>query len=510
METEEKEDRGSGRSQNVVHTLPRSMASVPQFLTGPLERIDPDAGSTQVLVITPDAETALALAEAVLRLTGPAGIELLPVTSARRAARIITDRPIAAAAGAPRDLRDLVRSSHLKLEGVKTVVLAWAEEILAGDAEDVEALEAVMNELPKDAASVVVTSRSETRVNAFAERYLRRAPREETVEPEDATPPVDVRFLTVSGGSRIKSLRRLLDDMDPPSAAIVVSSDESEKTVKGLLRTLGYHEGSTAVRISRGPIEPATYAAIFYDAPVARAEMAPAVEAGCVVLVALVEPRERETLKRVAGGDVRPFSLSSPGLTARDKEAAVRRELATCSILASRPVRCWRSRHCSSATMGSRLPRRRCGCWKRSDSTRKLRNRHVRHGMHFLPVRRPGCREKARAGSRAGAATTGEDGLTGMRTEAVVSGIRVASPGVPRGGARQIMERDVHPGAIDNEPVVSPDRRLDRGHFRCDVQREERRADPPRSARNHRSKAHPGLQVSPGCQVRRHLQNLQS
>ncbi len=340
METEEKEDRGSGRSQNVVHTLPRSMASVPQFLTGPLERIDPDAGSTQVLVITPDAETALALAEAVLRLTGPAGIELLPVTSARRAARIITDRPIAAAAGSPRDLRDLVKSSHLKLDGVKTVVLAWAEEILAGDAEDVEALEAVMNELPKDAARVVVTSRSETRVNAFAERYLRRAPREETVEPEDTTPPVDVRFLTVSGGSRIKSLRRLLDDMDPPSAAIIVSSDESEKAVTGLLRTLGYHEGSTAVRVSRGPIEPATYAAIFHDAPIARTELAPAVEAGCVVLVALVEPRERETLKRVAGGDVRPFTLSSPGLTARDKEAAVRRELATVldSGIASREV----------------------------------------------------------------------------------------------------------------------------------------------------------------------------
>ena len=44
MDTEERDERGSGRSQNVVHTLPRSMASVPNFLTGPLERVDPAAG----------------------------------------------------------------------------------------------------------------------------------------------------------------------------------------------------------------------------------------------------------------------------------------------------------------------------------------------------------------------------------------------------------------------------------------------------------------------------------
>src|SRR5215203_779435 len=106
VETEEREERGSGRSQNVVHTLPRSMASVPSFLTGPLERVDPAAGGTQVLVITPDTETALGIAEAVLRMTGPAGIELLPVTSARRAGRLMAGRPVLAAAGTPGDIRD--------------------------------------------------------------------------------------------------------------------------------------------------------------------------------------------------------------------------------------------------------------------------------------------------------------------------------------------------------------------------------------------------------------------
>jgi hypothetical protein len=146
VETEERDERGSGRSQNVVHTLPRSMASVPQFLTGPLERIDPAEGTTQVLVITADAETAVALAEAVLGMTGPAGIELLPVTTARRAKRLMSGRPVLAAAGSPRDIRALVQGSDLKLDTVKAVVIAWADEILGSGDDEVAALELVMNE----------------------------------------------------------------------------------------------------------------------------------------------------------------------------------------------------------------------------------------------------------------------------------------------------------------------------------------------------------------------------
>ncbi|MEO5590171.1 MAG: hypothetical protein ABIS03_11340, partial [Gemmatimonadaceae bacterium] len=201
MEAEEKEQRAAGRSLNVVHTLPRSMASVPQFLAGPLERVDLSAAATQVLVITADAETAIGLAESVLKMTGPGGVELLPITSARRSSRLFATRPIHAAAGSPRALRELIQSSHLKLESVKTVVLAWAEEILTGADQDVEALEAVMSELPKDAARIVVTSRAGTRVNEFAERYLRRAQRSEPDATEELE-PVSLRYITVSSGSR--------------------------------------------------------------------------------------------------------------------------------------------------------------------------------------------------------------------------------------------------------------------------------------------------------------------
>jgi ATP-dependent RNA helicase DeaD len=326
VEPEEKEERGSGRSQNVVHTLPRSMASVPRFLTGPLERLDASAGTTQLLVVTADADTAVALAEAVLRMTGPAGIELIPVTSARRASRLMAGRPVLAIAGAPRDLRDLVRGSHIKLDSIKSVVLAWADEILAGDSDDIEALEAIMSELPKESARIVVTSRSEGRVNAFAERYLRRALRE--VESDDAAgAAVPLNYVTVSATSRGTSLRRLLDDLDPPSAAIVVNSDESEAEASRTLKLLGYGKDSSSVQITRGDVAPSTNAVIFFEPPATRAVLAAASAAGAVTIVTLVEPRELDEVKRISGNQAKPFTLSAPGNAARERDVAIRREL---------------------------------------------------------------------------------------------------------------------------------------------------------------------------------------
>jgi len=327
VEPEERDERGSGRSQNVVHTLPRSMTSVPRFLTGPLERVDPAAGATQLLVLTSDPESSVAIAEAVLGLTGPAGIELLPVTSAKRASRLIAGRPVLAAAGAPRDIRDLVRGSHLKLDEVKSVVLAWADEILAGSPEDIEALEAVMSELPKDAARIVVTSRSEGRVNAFAERYLRRALRDAPAGEEAEGTPIPLQYVTVTPGTRKTALRRLFDDMDPPSAVVLAGSDEVEDTVRATLRLLGYQPDSGSVRVSRGDIPASTYAVIFFEMPESRARLAAAAGAGPVTIVAMVEPRDLDALRRMSGGEVKPFTLAAAGNAARDREVAIRREL---------------------------------------------------------------------------------------------------------------------------------------------------------------------------------------
>ena len=325
MESEERE-AATGRSRNVVHILPQSIDSVPRFLMGPLERMDPGAGGTQLVVLTQDPESAVALAEAVLAMTGMAGIELFPVTSPRRAARLIKGRPVLAIAGTPADLAELIRGTHLKLQNVRSLVLAWADDLLEGDPEANAALELVMTELPKDAARVVVTAHADARVDGFVERYLRRARRVDETETAEGGAPVSLQYMTVSATSRLVALRRLLDDLDPPSAGIVVWRGEDEASVSNLLRALGY-SGEAEVRVTRGEVAPGTHAVIFYRMPDSRRQLAAAAAANPVVTVAIVQPRELPQLRRVAGGEVKPLTLSSPGKSARDRERSLRREL---------------------------------------------------------------------------------------------------------------------------------------------------------------------------------------
>jgi len=325
LESEERE-AATGRSQNVVHILPQSMDSVPRFLTAPLERVDPVAGGIQLVVVTADPEAAVALAEAVLRLTGLGGIELFPVTTARRAARLMQGRPILAVAGAPADLADLIRGSQLKMDAVRTLVLAWVDDVLEGEPEANNALELVMTEVPKEAARIVVTERPDARVDAFVERYLRRARRIDEREAIDEAAPVPLQYVTVSAASRAGTLRRLLDELDPPSATVVAASDGEGATVSNMLRALGYASGGT-VRLSTGDVAANTHAVIFYGLPATRAQLSAAAAANPVALIAMVQPRELPALRRMSGGEVRPLTLPEPGKTARDRERALRREL---------------------------------------------------------------------------------------------------------------------------------------------------------------------------------------
>jgi len=46
-----------------------------------------------------------------------------------------------------------------------------------------------------------------------------------------------------------------------------------------------------------------------------------------VSIIALVQPRDVERLRRMAGGEVRPLTISTAGKTARDRERNLQREL---------------------------------------------------------------------------------------------------------------------------------------------------------------------------------------
>ena len=320
------------RVQNLVYTLPHTTESIAEFLTPILSRVDPAAGGTQVVVVTRDAETALTISETILRLSGSAGIEVVPITSAARAGRIFKSRPVLAIAGTAAELGALVRASLLKVESVRTIALAWVDDILDAGAETVAALEALLSEMT-DAGRAIVARKSTPQVENFVERYARRARRVGPAEIEAPQVPVEyelpiIRYVTVARDARAGALRKLLDDLDPPSAVIVARDEAATKEATQTLRTLGYHQDDKSINVARGEVGTAsTHTVIFFQPPVAPAELQRIAMAKPVQIVVLAAPGEVAWLRELASGRLAPLNLHGPERRARDREEAVREEL---------------------------------------------------------------------------------------------------------------------------------------------------------------------------------------
>lgn len=334
QELEEVGERATGqvsRTQNLVYTLPHTTESIAEFVTPVLTRVDPAAGGTQVVVVTRDAETALAISETILRLSGSGGIEVVPVTSAARAGRIFKSRPVLAVAGTAAELGGLVRASLLKLDTVRTVVLAWVDDILDDGPQSVAALEALLGE-PGEAGRVIIARKLTPAVEDLIERYARRSRRVGLAEtevpqaPENYELPI-IRYVSVANNARASALRRLLDDLDPPSAAIVARDADAATDATRVVRTLGYHEDDTTIRVTRSDFREATHTVIFYQPPVTPAELQRIAQAKPVQLVVLAQPGEVPWLRELAGGRLAPMNLHGPERRAHDREEATRQEL---------------------------------------------------------------------------------------------------------------------------------------------------------------------------------------
>jgi len=321
----EQAERAASRSQHVVQFAPRSSAVLARVLVPALERVDATRPSVQALVITSDAESAVVAADVARAAGGAQGIELLPVTAAGRAARILATRPVHAIAGPAREVQALLQRSALKLDTVKTVILAWPDDPAATPADVDAALEAVFADLPRESARILLARRPTPRLEALAERYLWNARRLDV--PGAAQPTaLPLRYVTVSAAARPAILRQLLDELDPPSAAIVTHTAASTNEVAGLLSRLGYTAEGGAVRVASYDAIPAAQTIVLYDAPAAEADLAAPALGDAVHVVALIAPRDLPALREMAPAAA-PLALRGVTQGAHDRERALRTEL---------------------------------------------------------------------------------------------------------------------------------------------------------------------------------------
>ena len=326
MEQEERESTGIARNQHVIYTLPHDAASAAQVLGPALERIDDSVPDTQLLIITADGESAVGIVGIIAGMLGDRAVRAVPVTSVRRAQRLTKDRPAQVVAGAPAQLLALLQGASLKLAGVKSLVLAWADDIVATDAS--AELEAVMGEVPRDAARTLVTSHSTPAVEALIERYLRRGRRAGTAESSDEVPSVAIQYVSVSAGSRATALGRLLDELDPAGATVFVRSPESAAEAERALAAMGHRGEDATVRVTHGPATTDAPLMVLYDVPASRAELREAIGPGDRQVVALARPRQLPLLRTLAaGGAVSALVLPEAIAAARSREERIRGEL---------------------------------------------------------------------------------------------------------------------------------------------------------------------------------------
>ena len=310
------------RSQNAVFVMPHDWAAMAQFLGPLVERIDPAVREPQLLVIASDAEVAAAIAASAVRLIEGRDIGVAAATSVARTARLLRLRPAHVLAGAPETLLGLVRGAAIKLSAVRAVCIAWADELLVSGA--AASLETIIAEVPKEAGRTVVTSELNPGVEDLVERYARRARRVVAPAAVEATEPIPVQYVTVSRETRLSALRRVLDQLDPKSAVVVVREEDSQAGVRDLLRALGYGDEAPVHLAKVAP--PGTELAVLFDLPASREELREAA-GGAARAVALVQPRQVSSLRTLSGGAVTPLLLTESADRARERDARMRSEL---------------------------------------------------------------------------------------------------------------------------------------------------------------------------------------
>jgi ATP-dependent RNA helicase DeaD len=305
-----------------INVLPPDEESIAQLIAPVVARVDQASGAVQAVIITADSDVALAFARSAMTA---ADVRLVPATSEGRALRLLRAGGVPAIAGPPAVIESLLRQSALKLDGVRIVVLAWVDDILA--AEGAAALETLMAEIPKDATRTLVTAEISPAIEEVAERYFRRAHRLSAPPVPEGIAPVVMSYIGVTDASRPAALRRILDELDPPSAAIVARTERGGTEARNALRELGYTPGDPNISVTIGTPTADVSLIVLYELPTTAEQLRGMVGTGTPRVIALARPRDLARLGALAGLAPTPLAAKEPTERARRAEHAAREEL---------------------------------------------------------------------------------------------------------------------------------------------------------------------------------------
>ncbi|HET9453760.1 MAG TPA: DEAD/DEAH box helicase [Gemmatimonadaceae bacterium] len=187
-------------------------------------RTDDDSRTARALVLVPTRELAMQVSEAFHKYGHAAfGTCVVPVYGGQAIQQQLRSlrRGVDVVVATPGRALDHIKRGSLDLSQVRVVVLDEADEMLdMGFAED---LEAILDALPEDRQSALLSATMAPRVAAIAERHLDN-PARVTIRAEKASagalPRVRQTAYVVPRQHKLTALGRVLDMEDPASAIV--------------------------------------------------------------------------------------------------------------------------------------------------------------------------------------------------------------------------------------------------------------------------------------------------
>ncbi|GAA2877684.1 DEAD/DEAH box helicase [Streptosporangium fragile] len=202
------------------------------FALPALQRMPHSGGAGPVtLVLVPTRELAIQVSEAFHRYGRTLAARVLPIYGGAPIGRQLQalKRGVDVVVATPGRVLDHIGRGTLDLEGLRTVVLDEADEMLdMGFADD---LEEILAATPEDRQTVLFSATLPPRIDGIARRHLRDPVRIEmghaAAEGREATPLVEQSAYLVARAHKPAALGRLLD-IEAPTAAIIFCRTRDE------------------------------------------------------------------------------------------------------------------------------------------------------------------------------------------------------------------------------------------------------------------------------------------
>ena len=195
---------------------------------------------TRAFILVPTRELAMQVAEAVHKYGKAMGIVAIPIYGGASMETQIRSlkRGVDVVVATPGRALDHIRRKTLRLDGVKTVILDEADEMLdMGFAED---LEAILDAMPAERQTALFSATLPPRIADIANKHLKDPVRvriDREVLPAGSAPRVRQVAYIVSRAHKMATLGRVLDVENPTSAIVFCRTrtevDEVTETLNG-------------------------------------------------------------------------------------------------------------------------------------------------------------------------------------------------------------------------------------------------------------------------------------